>query len=821
MMSQENQPKGNTDCFDETNGGDAIDDLFMQQQYPSNLNNQHSPSKLRNEFTSSPQRYDAFEFDEVNSDHPFFPANKVKSDERESKDREDLAALRATAKPKPPTYARGTPRSEQSTPRISGLDSVDSRSAQRDNPIMNNKDKRSAHRLDGNANTVATVQPNLQPTSQRQSPTQDSSSHFDPPAKYSSKKDNKIINGGSSSTKSSKVDKDIYKLKADLYRLHQDDDNDEEDVNHEDIPYESRFEVPQQEAYETPSRLHSDNQRTADDEMEEWQKVFDDSYQMYYYYNNYTGESTWDIPEALRSAEGWGGDTSNIMASALEIINTGRSGMHSARSGMHTGRSVTSTVSRPPSRRPTQEQRESILKYLTGKNEKQSSETPPYNATLNSRVVGTKYEEQKNSQSGSESEDEGEENNISEHKGIAKGAHLLTEAIGGIYDVSELLEDEQARSTRKFEGLKETGSIMRTRLGWEEWLSGQGAVFYAQRGRSGGQWDVPQPFARLEQEQKVMEKNKSRLKRRQYHKDEAEKSSQYTFMLQGWEEKAEEEEALRGARSGVKDFSNVDGLVEAEIVRDVFEIRQNTEQSRAIKARDASGRHRIIDNENDDAGVNLQYVDQEQRHKSGNERHPLFLDAPNYGEGEEVTGEMIDILKDKERFHEYGNNIKLADRYSGKLNEVTAGMKEVYRALRQRDSRMDVSINAAALEERTEKAKARWRQYVEMKEERNRALFGGDVVENDDDDDDNRQMDFTKLYSRSVIVRQRWPWSKLVDIETDKTFYRNEAGDYFQFEAPPEFEHEVDIEGSDLKRHTAASGRTGNKILHSCETSST
>jgi hypothetical protein len=75
-----------------------------------------------------------------------------------------------------------------------------------------------------------------------------------------------------------------------------------------------------------------------------------------------------------------------------------------------------------------------------------------------------------------------------------------------------------------------------------------------------------------------------------------------------------------------------------------------------------------------------------------------------------------------------------------------------------------------------------------MKNEREMSFFGAKGIGNDDEgSDEDELMNFTKLYSRSIIVGQKWPWTKLVDIESDRQFYRNEMEDYFQFAAPPEF----------------------------------
>lgn len=146
-------------------------------------------------------------------------------------------------------------------------------------------------------------------------------------------------------------------------------------------------------------------------------------------------------------------------------------------------------------------------------------------------------------------------------------------------------------------------------------------------------------------------------------------------------------------------------------------------------------------------------------------------------------------------------------------------MKQIYKALRSRDTDVDVAIDAQvnwsvlyysclntqtqALEKRTQKAKLRWQQYLEMKTERERSMFGTKVEDAELDSDEDDVMNFTKLYSRSIIAGQRWPWTKLVDIETDRQFYRNEMEDYFQFAPPPEF-------GGVAKVNTGQGGSTAN-----------
>jgi len=46
---------------------------------------------------------------------------------------------------------------------------------------------------------------------------------------------------------------------------------------------------------------------------------------------------------------------------------------------------------------------------------------------------------------------------------------------------------------------------------------------------------------------------------------------------------------------------------------------------------------------------------------------------------------------------------------------------------------------------------------------------------------------FHVMYARSVVIKQIYPWTCLVDIESDTKFYRNEEDDIFQYNAPPSF----------------------------------
>ena len=48
-------------------------------------------------------------------------------------------------------------------------------------------------------------------------------------------------------------------------------------------------------------------------------------------------------------------------------------------------------------------------------------------------------------------------------------------------------------------------------------------------------------------------------------------------------------------------------------------------------------------------------------------------------------------------------------------------------------------------------------------------------------------IDFDSMYARSAVVRQRWPWTCLVDVAANIQFYRHELDDFFQLDPPDGF----------------------------------
>jgi hypothetical protein len=116
--------------------------------------------------------------------------------------------------------------------------------------------------------------------------------------------------------------------------------------------------------------------------------------------------------------------------------------------------------------------------------------------------------------------------------------------------------------------------------------------------------------------------------KKEYLEEEEKKKNAFSFMLQGWEEK-------RGHGSPVSGpgYENIEGLVQGQLIRDVFDVKHAKQVSRRRGASPVRG-------------------------------GPLSAPDLAFDKGE-VTGEMLDALEDQMRYDEYGNRVKLSNRWGG------------------------------------------------------------------------------------------------------------------------------------------------------------
>jgi hypothetical protein len=138
------------------------------------------------------------------------------------------------------------------------------------------------------------------------------------------------------------------------------------------------------------------------------------------------------------------------------------------------------------------------------------------------------------------------------------------------------------------------------------------------------------------------------------------------------------------------------------------------------------------------------------------------------------------------------------------VDSATSRLKDIYTSLRFRDRALDTALELSDVKRKADGAKKEWEAYLDSqaafstgREERRAAAakaydpmnpFVAREADSDDDDDGapSAPREFATLYARSIVVQQRWPWTALVDVQTDRNFYRNELEDYFQNDPPPE-----------------------------------
>lgn len=163
-----------------------------------------------------------------------------------------------------------------------------------------------------------------------------------------------------------------------------------------------------------------------------------------------------------------------------------------------------------------------------------------------------------------------------------------------------------------------------------------------------------------------------------------------------------------------------------------------------------------------------------------------------------------------------------------RINAAEDKYKNAYNALKERDAVNIGTLEYEVLSKDAERAQRRWKEFLHNTNQQNYSKLAGTdefeeqylkdrygvdnsreqgggseerpPVEDDMDeyltgtlgvglgDHAAGDADFNVLYARSIVVQQRWPWTCLVDMKTDKRFYRQEVEDFFQFDPPAEFE---------------------------------
>jgi tetratricopeptide (TPR) repeat protein len=362
-------------------------------------------------------------------------------------------------------------------------------------------------------------------------------------------------------------------------------------------------------------------------------------------------------------------------------------------------------------------------------------------------------------------------------------------------DVSEMLESEEDRAQRKFKNMRRSGAIMLSEMaGWEQWRSPHGAVFYAEAGTPGGQWKAPFEFPT------------------EHTYGDAARQAGGTHTIGDLHlEYAGPGPSPLKATPEAKPISSPSpdrgktpwGLGESGLAP--WEKPPRLPRAGSVDPPSPLG---LLD----------RAFQSKPRSRPGDEDDPRTDPYRSSGPDEE-----FDPLEGGE---EEGDP-KAVDHAQRRL-------KEIYASLRFRDRALDSATEENEIKRKADMNKAEWEKYLDKqtREDLNRIptekqrryekpvvpsaepapAGGGDDEEGggwdggifgDGAGSGRPAVDFNLLYARSVIVKQRWPWTALVDVQTDRHFYRNELEDYFQLEPPPEM---VTRESETHGRRNAAGG---------------
>lgn len=215
-------------------------------------------------------------------------------------------------------------------------------------------------------------------------------------------------------------------------------------------------------------------------------------------------------------------------------------------------------------------------------------------------------------------------------------------------------------------------------------------------------------------------------------------------------------------------------------------------------------------------------------------RNDSFLDRTAAGNPANAATSSLFYSNDHSNpFNETGLAGKLKNSHLEEANNIRIDAAEdkyraAYNALKERDAVNIGSLEYEVLSKDAEAAQRRWKEFLHNTNRQNYSKLEGTEeyetqyvkdrygvggqgsgpmrgglderppVEDDVDeyiggehggvDHHGNDADFNVLYARSIVVQQRWPWTCLVDMKTDKRFYRQEVEDFFQFDPPAEFE---------------------------------
>jgi hypothetical protein len=233
---------------------------------------------------------------------------------------------------------------------------------------------------------------------------------------------------------------------------------------------------------ETDLQTQSNSQYNQSTQDVIWIKVFDEDSQMFYYFNTNSGESSWEKPaEYIEGQE--------VDDEAGKVNERRQDGERSPPDNL-----ISEHASRVASHSDLSDHYDfswnEISSQILEQHDWNSSSSPshPSSAALKHHQNSIKDSRQTAShlqgisQQSDQDRDQDQELSDESHLSLVKQTNLMASAYGSIYHSEHLLVDEQTLTQNKFLKMKKDGNLLRDSMGWEEWLSSQGAVFFIKKG---------------------------------------------------------------------------------------------------------------------------------------------------------------------------------------------------------------------------------------------------------------------------------------------------------------------------------------------------
>lgn len=196
-----------------------------------------------------------------------------------------------------------------------------------------------------------------------------------------------------------------------------------------------------------------------------WMKVLDDVSGMYYYFNTVTGESTWDRPADYIDKP----EDQEISYSHDSQRNPIHEEPQSNQEEYHVGWDNVTL--------------DNIHHHWNPQHDPNNDHQLQPNSSSPPPSSSSQYQSSQRQQTTmTTTVTRGDDSDDDNQPRVTRNKNIMYNAYGELYDSKHLIIDENSLELNKFLKMKKNGSLMRESLGWQEWLSAQGAIFYLKKG---------------------------------------------------------------------------------------------------------------------------------------------------------------------------------------------------------------------------------------------------------------------------------------------------------------------------------------------------